>query len=199
MFAVSCVPWKPVCVENDVHGYPAVFLFPDGSAKGRRLDHFDIHPFMVLSLLGIEVEDLAVVGDPIPSAPESSNSLRIGNTNVKQEDAENHFFLPRTKKEIYNDAHLSFDFAIRNAIFIDKQTTLTNETSDVFAEWIEQLHAAVHPTWKLKRLLTEIKENMADVVQSEARLIEIVDRYPPTSKSWSRSCTRGDKYAGYTC
>lgn len=194
MYAVSCVPWKPVCNDWGVSAYPAVFIFEDGSVNGTKLNHFDIHPFMILSLLGIEVDDLTSKEEK----GATTNALRSGNSDNEKPDSASHHFLPRTKLEIYNDAHLSFDFAMRNAIFVD-QETLTNETADVFVEWIEQLHAALPPTWKLKNLLTEIGVNMDRILKSEATLIEIVDRYPPNAKTWSHSCTRGDKYAGYTC
>lgn len=153
----------------------------------------------MLSLLGIEVDDLSIDAGILEDEG-SANSLRIGSNNNNNNMAEekHNFFLPRTKHDIYNDAYLSFDFAMRNAIFID-QKVLKNETADVFAEWIEQLQAAVPPTWKLKNLLTEIKENMNSIRNSEAVLIDILDRHPPKSKTWSQSCTRGDKFAGYTC
>ncbi|KAL3928767.1 MAG: hypothetical protein SGBAC_012502, partial [Bacillariaceae sp.] len=200
MFAISCVPWKAVCGEFGVDAYPKLFLFKDGSKEGREIDQDDIHPFKILPLLGIHLDDLTRTQEEAKHA-ESANTFE---TKAKGSENNNNnglpqFWLPRTKQDIYNDAHLSFDFAMRNSIFLESNKPLDKASALAFAGWIEQLASAVPPTWALKSCLTEIFKSIGRVVQSEKALLEIVDKYPPPKKKWSRSCTRGDKYAGYTC
>jgi hypothetical protein len=47
--------------------------------------------------------------------------------------------------------------------------------------------------------VAEIAENIEDALQSEEKLLAIVDNYPPRKKKWSKSCTRGKGHMGYTC
>jgi thiol-disulfide isomerase/thioredoxin len=200
-FAISCVPWKPICQDMDIKGYPTLIIFQDGSVNGTVLHYYELHPFKILSMLGIQyTEESALLVDQ--EAKESSSFVRKTPNRQPSRDA---FFLPRTKKEIYDDAHLSFDFAMRNALFLDKEKPLYNETSRTLRDWIDQLKDALPPTiGSLKTLVSEISESMEDILRAngnggEAMIKSILDRYPPKRKTWSYSCTRGDKYAGYTC
>lgn len=108
------------------------------------------------------------------------------------------FFLPRKKKDIFNDAYLSFHFAMKNGIF-KSPGPLTNETQDIFTDFIDMVQATMPPAFKLRRLATEIFNNIDDIAQSEESLIALVDQYPPKKKTWSLSCTRGIPSMGYTC
>ena len=198
MFAVSCVPWRPVCVDFAVDAYPKLFLFKDGSKEGREINQNDVHPFKILPLLGIHLDDLTLSQQE--EAKQVESAAKTFTKESKESDANNpkQFWLPRTKQDIYNDAHVSFDFAMRNSIFLENKP-LTKKSAKAFALWIEQLVSAVPPTWALKSCFAEIFQSIDKVVQSEKALLEIVDKYPPKKRRWSRSCTRGDKYAGYTC
>jgi hypothetical protein len=108
------------------------------------------------------------------------------------------FWIPRTKKEIYQDAYLSFDFAMRNAIFVGNDP-MTNATQEAFFDFLSMLADVLPPTWQLQWMVEDIVENMDTVLQSEEKLLEIVDKYPPRKKKWSQSCTRGKGGMGYTC
>jgi hypothetical protein len=108
------------------------------------------------------------------------------------------YFLPRTKTDIYNDAYLSFDFAMRNAIFTGVGP-LGNTTVQALEDWLQLLQSALPPLWGLQTMVSDLIENIDDIVWSEKNLLKIVKKHPPKKKSWSRSCTRGDSMAGYTC
>ena len=107
-------------------------------------------------------------------------------------------FLPRTRKDIYNDAYLSFDFAMRNGVF-QRQGPLQNKTRDALKEWLKLLQVTLPPTWSLQNMVSDIVKNFEEVVQAEDNLLKIVSNYPPKKKTWSHSCTRGDRSSGYTC
>lgn len=196
MFAVSCVPWKPVCNDFNISGYPVVIIFEDGASNGTEIPAYDLHPFKLLSKLGdIDTVDASTY---LQDEENRKQKKKIKKTNDDFDQQGQRHFLPRTQRDIYNDAHLSFDFAMRHAVFY-KNGTLLEKDFTPFAFFVEQLKDALPPTWKLKRLVSEIFDNIDIVKRSEKKLIETLDRYPPKKKSWSLSCTRGDKYAGYTC
>jgi hypothetical protein len=104
----------------------------------------------------------------------------------------------RTKTDIYNDAHLSFHFAMRNGIFMGPGP-LTNETQDVFEEFLLLAKNAVPPTWILQRTIGALLDNFDSIVQDESHLLAVVDRHPPPVSSWSSSCHHGETGEGYTC
>jgi len=61
------------------------------------------------------------------------------------------------------------------------------------------LEEVLPPTWRLHSMIADIYQNMEAALESEEKLLEIVDKYPPPRKVWSESCSRGDKLMGYTC
>ena len=203
-FAISCVPWKPICKDWNVHNYPAVFIFQDGSDKdGTKMEGYELHPFKILGKLGDidiieEEEDHTADKRKIRNGLNQHKDEQRHQENQQQQQQKQRHFLKRTKEDIYNDAYLSFDFAMRNAIFFNKGP-LPADDKETFGYWIEQLKDALPPTWKLKRVVSEIFDNIEAVQNDETVLMEIMDKYPPKKKTWSKSCTRGDKYAGYTC
>jgi hypothetical protein len=192
-YAVSCVPHKSVCTGEDVSSYPKIKLYLDGSTQGTFINYWELHPFQILRSIGFEVDM------PEEDFDVSSEEAIDPNGDVDRKDgtSEAHF-LPRTKKDIYNDAYLSFDFAMKNAIFIG-EGPLTNSTREAFENFMYLAQATLPPTFGLQYMISEIVSNMEKVVESEENLLAIVNRFPPKKKSWSPSCTRGDPMAGYTC
>ncbi len=186
VYAVSCVPHRPVCQHFDVHAYPRIFLFPMGATEPMDIHLFELHPFQVLGKIGVELEEDVeeevdeVVIQPSGLAPDQD------------------FFLPRRKKDIYNDAYLSFQFAMKNGIFTHPGP-LTNATKDHLLGFLDVLQSTLPPSLRLQKLAAEIVQHADVAFHSEEALIALVDKYPPKKKSWSHSCTRGDPAMGYTC
>jgi hypothetical protein len=191
-------------MDQGVTSYPKVMLYLDGSTEGTFIEVSALQPLQVLRSVGVEVgndlegedEDMDMDMDAADVVGGDSISLR-GKTGKGGEKAEGHF-LPRTKKDIYNDAYLSFDFAMRNSIFTEVGP-LTNTTKDAFSGFLQFLQSCLPPSFGLQKMISELVENIDTVVQSEEDLLKIVDKHPPKKKSWSRACTRGDPLAGYTC
>lgn len=190
VFGVSCVPFKPVCQHFDVHSYPKILLFRLGEMEPIVIEHDELHPYAALRKIGVELDmDLEEDTVDVIAGPKgSSDSKPMG---------EDHF-LPRRKKDIYNDAYLSFSFAMKNGIFKD-QGPLSNSTRENVTEFIELVQATMPPSFKLQTLVSEILSNPDEALASEEALVALVDKYPPKKKSWSHSCTRGDPAMGYTC
>jgi hypothetical protein len=104
-----------------------------------------------------------------------------------------------TKEELFNDAYLSFDFALRNGIFMT-DGPLTNKTATAFREWLELLKRSMPIAWRIMPVLNEFIKSFDEIKQGEKHLVEVLDRFPPPPrKKWSDSCTHGEKGAGYTC
>jgi hypothetical protein len=193
-FAVSCVPHKHLCKDQNITGYPKVKLFLTGSTNGTLVKWYEIHPFDILRMIGVQTTVLDE--ELLTTTKDTTPQIRSGQQ--QESIQEEQFFLKRTKKDIYNDAYLSFDFSMRNEIFTS-EGPLTNTTKEVFSEWVHLLQSFLPPIWSLQTMIGDIIDNIDHVVESEANLLEIVDKYPPKKKSWSRSCSRGDAFSGYTC
>jgi hypothetical protein len=197
IYAISCVPHKSVCRGNGVKNYPRVKMYLADSTTPIEINHRHVHPFEVLKKLGeqnafqdVEEEwDMEQEEEEHEHAPDSAAVL-LGSGES--------FWIPRTKKEIYHDAYLSFDFMMRNSIFTSKEP-MSEDAQESFADFIHVLSEVLPPTWRLQWSVAEIAENIEDALQSEEKLLAIVDNYPPRKKKWSKSCTRGKGHMGYTC
>jgi hypothetical protein len=198
-YAISCVPHKPVCVQQGVNSYPRMKLYLDGSTEGIEINIWELHPFQVLrNIPGVDL-DLAAEADMKESVElqqQDANKLRTIHKNPAT--ATTDFWLPRTKQDVYDDAYLSFDFAMRNGIFTTPDP-LTNRTAESFEQFVLLLQSALPPSFELTKLVADIVNNLEQVMQSEQALVAILDKYPPKNKGWSPSCRRSDPYAGYTC
>jgi hypothetical protein len=201
-------------------------LFQEGSINGTSIIPWQLHPFKVLRMVGVPDSTL---GDKEPILQHDSKLFHndknnkigggtstAGNNNktpkrirlsipskedTKESDnnAPPPFFLPRTKQDIYNDAYLSFEFALRHGIYAGVANGLSNTTSQVLDDWIHLLQSTLPPMWKIQDMITDLIEHKEEIVQGEEKLMAILDKHPPPKKAFSVSCTRGDKYAGYTC
>jgi hypothetical protein len=201
VYAVSCVPHRSICKENDVHNYPRVKLFLDGSQKGIEIPHKSVHPFEILKRIGTETmaKDLAGLSST-ESTWEKDEDVEeiISDSAAALLAPDGSFWIPRTKKEIYNDAYLSFDFAMRNGIFTQTDP-LSDEARDAFSSFVALLAEVLPPTWRLQWMVSEIVEQEESVLENEENLFKILDKYPPEKKKWSKACTRGKGSMGYTC
>ena len=192
VFAVSCVPFRPVCQHFKVDGYPKIYLFKKNETSYIELGHDELHPYAAMGKIGLELDM-----DNLPDEETDEESVASSKVAEGGRPGDN-FFLPRKKKDIYNDAYLSFHFAMKNGIF-KSPGPLSNTTLDIFTEFVDLVKATVPPTFRLRKLADEILKNIDEVSQSEKALVELVDKYPPKKKTWSYSCTRGKPSAGYTC
>lgn len=193
-YGVSCVPHKPLCHHFDVQSYPAIFLFKDESAEGVQLDHQSLHPFAILREIGIDNLDASIKQEnfEVIMKRQPIEDDEVGHGDLSR------FWIPRTKAEIYDDAYLSFDFAMRHAIHVGRGP-LSDEARTAFTDWIQLLEKTLPPTWRLLSMVEDISEHLDEALESEEGLEKIVSHHPPETTTWSQPCTRGDLSMGYTC
>lgn len=128
-FAVSCVPQKHICIDNNIRSYPYIMFYPPNSINGTRIKPWDLKPeeiFRMSKLSRIAETDSERRDGPekiVSSGPEKiisavQQSSRSRKTNEKQTKIrQKPYFIQRTRDETFHDAHLSFHFAMNTAIF----------------------------------------------------------------------------------
>ena len=202
VYAISCVPHRSICNDQDIVGYPRVRMFLGEDGKGDNfipIDHSILHPFKVMQMIsektGTDASSaaLAMAGEMKEEQYNQENAVLAPDN--EDSDA---FWIHKTKFDTYCDIHLSLHFAMQHGIFVGKDPP-NEEEKKTFAGWIEILNHALPPSWPLQGMLTKIYSNITTVLDTEENLLGIVNRYPPPRKTWSRSCSRGDPTMGYTC
>jgi hypothetical protein len=155
------------------------------------LEGRELHPFIVLSALGITVDDVDLMGlEKEPEQP--SKTLKTGGM---EKSGPKHV---RTKQELYSDALLSFDFALRTGIFM-ASPTLTNSTKDALNQWLLLLRRALPPGWKVHQMINSLINDIDSAVKNEAVFLEKIEPYRPENQEWSTACSYEDGLPGYTC
>lgn len=191
--AVSCVANKQVCLNQGIHGYPHIQVYPAGATNGTEFGAWEVHPFRMLSALGIEVEGFEFEFDEAEDTNDKSLSQKSTD--------ESGFQLPRhvhNKQELYGDALLSFDFALRNGVFMEAPT-LTNTTKDALGKWLELLRRALPPVWKIQRYIDTIMEDFDTATANETIFLKTIEPFKPDHSDWSPACSHENGLPGYTC
>jgi Erv1 / Alr family len=192
--AVSCTAHKKICQKLGIKSYPSVRLFPAGDVNGTEVTYWKLHPFQVLQSLGVETEELGGSKFSTTSKHDGANPNPISLDSGTKDSRK------RSKEELFSDAMLSFDFSIRNSIFMSTGP-LTNKTFHVFYDWLELLQESLPPQWNIHKPIHALIENYDNVSKSEASLVQMLDQHqqPDHSTKWTEACTHGDNFAGYTC
>lgn len=225
-YAVSCTANKKLCKMQDVHGYPKIKLFR-GSGGGvassgnatAEIMYWKLHAFDVLDKLQIQVDqlrldpsafaDAAATADIAMAADaDSSTKSRLRSTitgSSAASAAANHHLKQqqqhRTKQQVFDDAYLSFDFNLRNGIFLTTtvEGPLTNVTKAAFRDWLQLVKQTTPVVWQIHAVINAILADFDAAVSAEDHLLAILDRYPAPTTTWSHSCTKGVSGMGYTC
>jgi len=213
---VSCVPNKPLCRRQKADAFPLVRLLKPGETEGVDLKHYDAVPKRVFKELGIDttglnfeddVEDDWDVSTPIDrgqieaeaSLWRSLSEVIFGTSEVPVHVHETHF-ISRSREDLKNDIHLSFDFAMRNSVFTGDEDTLSEEHIEALFQWISLLHKTIPSSWtEMQNLLKNLIRNFRYISKKESYMMKFLDKYPPKVSQWSESCSKGEEGQGYTC
>jgi hypothetical protein len=136
-YAVSCTANPDVCRAENLHAFPLIKLYGARNGTGTQVEAWRAHCFTALKYFGVDLPD--ELDQPDVAIPVVRERVDV---TVK------HVHDTRTKKQIFDDAFLSFDFAMRNSIYMSNGP-LSNESASAFAKWIELLENTLPPTWKL--------------------------------------------------
>jgi Erv1 / Alr family len=199
--AISCVPNKGLCRQQNVPGYPVVQLFrPGETSPVTTLLHSDVKPVTMLRHLGINVggmtdEEVAIEEEP---TAENNKAERVGGGVTKYQ---------RARDDLKNDIHLSLDFAMRNNVYIrDGSKALSDPEKVALKAFLKLLKQTLPSSWKeLHQLLESLIRNIRYACKKEPYLINLLNQHPPKNldqngdPEWSLSCSKGEAGRGFTC
>ena len=199
-YAVSCVANKKLCKQEEIKGYPTIKVFPAGSNNATVAKYYDLHPFLVLRDIGLEVDQVDIADTEKTGEEQKERHLKMrGKGNDSKQFT---LALPnapkRTKTEIYADAYRSFHFAMKTGVFMTNGP-LPNKTVPVLHDWLDLLQNVLPPTWNIHPLIRRLLDEFDTITQGEDQMMEVLDQFPPASNEWSLSCTHGVEAMGYTC
>lgn len=196
VYAVACNLYREICKHYGVEGFPQIRLFKANSTEVvNQVQYWEAHAFDMLLSLGLSQPAQDFGGKMDPIAYDEELEADLNNPKTVSMIQKHH----RTKSEVYNDAYLSFDFSMRNGIFMTNGA-LDNRTAEVFYEWLELLKRSMPVAWKVSPVVTELLKEFETVKKGEHELVKVLDKFPrPESNKWSLACNHGEKGAGYTC
>lgn len=201
-YAVSCVPNANICTQFEVHGYPMLKIFPAHSVNGTTLNRSKLHPSKILKDLGISNDQQYSTEKQErqngAAAPSSAVAVKENiRTNGMDQELQHKHFMQRSKKETFDDAHLSFDFLLRHGIFT-APGALPDPARNALRQFVEVLTKAMPTSSSMHDVIGALSTNHASIVTSEEALLEVLDRLdPPSSSNWSPACL--EHGTGYTC
>lgn len=189
VFAVSCVPYDTICKSHEVPGYPTVQLYPAHSSKGSRIERNQLHPLNVLRRFGIS----ATTTD-FQEPDQENEHLVISPIHGIDPDAP--YFMYRSKQQVFEDAHLSFDFAMRNGVFVTNNA-LDSKTQKALKDFLTLLQKTFPTTSSIQPVVDDLINDFELITQSNLNLVLVLDKHPPPSENWSPACLQHE--TGYTC
>lgn len=220
---ISCVPNKSLCRKQKADAFPLIRLLKPGETVGLDLKHFEAEPNRVFQELGIDrtglnfedvIEDDWDVSNHLASGSRTENSeepwwkslsgLFFGSNETDSDAANTHahdtHFIPRSREDLKNDIHLSFDFAMRNNVFMGEQDNLPEEKAEALYEWLVLLKKTLPGSWTdMHAIVTQLIRNFRYITKKESYVMKILDRHPPKATQWSESCSKGEPGQGFTC
>jgi thiol-disulfide isomerase/thioredoxin len=204
--AVSCVPNKKMCNDMKIKSYPMIKLFPPYSAKGTVIPFFGLNTSTALQFFNIPFVEEPETEEPVNITAKTEmkiNKLRnfANNKPITASTTATAIkpivFMDRTQQDMYNDAHLSFTFALQTAIFIFTSEALEPSPKAHLKDFLHALQNGLPPSMSLQPLLADLVTHYEDATSSDEHLQHVVSRHPAPSPDWSPSCLKHD--SGYTC
>lgn len=210
--AVSCAPNRPICQAARVGRYPIFRVYSPGDTVGLDIPGLYVTPVKVLEKMGIEVTTEyndgdenwgnAVADNRVPSTMLSwiaSFGQQIQFWSNPQSPVAGKFLLKRSRDDLRDDIHLSFDYAMRQGVFMSADP-LSHERAQILLDWFVLLRKTLPQSWKTLHIVIEsLIVNFDYATRSEGYLLHFLSENPPPRQMWSEACSRGDPDAGYSC
>ncbi|GAX23187.1 hypothetical protein FisN_39Hh017 [Fistulifera solaris] len=193
-YAISCVVHSMICKDYKITGYPRIFAF----LPGQHTPAMDVfpkmpHPFELMDKLGLYVdEDTKLRNNYVPES--ESLADRVVSLMIRGEMSH-----PRSKRDTFHDAVLSFNFSMRN--LFTTHGPLSDDASKTLHQWLSFLRKAIpRQLVEIHRVIDSVLNDFDSAIKSEENMVAILDRFPkPVRSDWSDSCTKGQSGMGYTC
>lgn len=196
-YAVSCQVHKAICRNQEIKGYPTVKWFPANSSVGEVISGNTISSdTIVTKYLHIDLSHSKARG--ITSAISLRGSLPQANTQITRHKNELNAQKDREKFHVFQDASMSFYYAMRNEIFLTEDG-LNQDQSDALRTWLEVLSKVLPvPMKHVKHDASSLLASFDEIVISESMLEQHIINGNRTDK-WTDYCNKGKEGAGYTC
>jgi Erv1 / Alr family len=204
--AVSCAPNRPLCRALAIDQYPYFRIFLPGDNQGFDVPHAQVNPITILQKMGIEVDETAVSSQTAQYEESFWESLlQWGRSPWKlfyfgaTSSPKGKFDVYKSRANLRDDIHLSFDYIMRQAVFLSDDP-LPLVRAEVLFAWLRLLRKTLPVSWtKLHAAVQNLIDNFDYVKRSESYMITILEEYAPPSKIWSMSCSHGEVDAGFSC
>jgi hypothetical protein len=177
----------------NINGYPTLKMYQAHSINGTQLSLGGLDARKILQGFGIQTDQY--------SSQKVKAAANIRSSKNRGKDAKeppNLHFMTRSKKETFEDAHLSLDFLLRNGVYTapgplsPSARTALQSFVGVILPLVLPSSSSMHP------VVSELSKKREQIVKSEQSLMEILDSLQaPPSKTWSPACLQHG--TGYTC
>jgi len=199
IYVVSCVAHGPICNKQGVRGYPTLKFFPAGSDEGTDIATYNADR-LIEEMLHSHVDKVKIDNNVTKDSlrgniGELDGAISKFTSSSTQQVRQRVHAVHRTRKDIYDDAAKSLDYAFRNSIFMTNGG-LTKKQSQVLLDWLQLLEKTLPR--RMKTSLSQIRiilDNFEDAIQSESKFLRLLSQAKgKVSHDWTASCS-----TGYTC
>ena len=181
-FAVSCVPQRKICNDNKIHGYPTLMFYPPNSIVGTKLQQGKLDVEEIFTLAGA------------PTAPEVGDrgagpiQQYSSNDPEKQNNVAEAYFMRRNRLEAFHDAHVSFDFAMKTAVFT-QNGPLPDKPKQALRDFLLAMKMTLPSSSSMQPVVRSLLINFESITKSPDAINEIMAKYPPPEplNNWSEA------------
>ena len=215
-FAVSCVAHNDLCKAQNVTGYPTIRVFREASYEPRIWKVKGGDSNAILRELGFDDVGGGSGGGGGSDGGGGGGGIRAGRlrkvknvpprksgrkSSEEKAIARMVPFRINDVHDAWSDAALSFEFALRNGIYVENGP-LDDGRGGAFREWLVLLSKTLPPQMnRTHEIIDALLGDYPRAVGGQSGLNELVrERVGELGRSWTwRTCTYGDGGVGYTC
>ncbi len=181
-FAVSCVPQRKICNDHKINTYPTVMFYPPNSINGTKLQHAKLQLDEIFKLAGVST-NLEVGGDGVGAMQQFS-----ANDPEKQKNVAKAYFMSRKTSEALHDAHVSFDFAMKTAVFT-QNGPLPDKPKEALRDFLLAMKMTLPPSSSMHPVVRSLLMNFESITKSPDGINEVMAKYSPPepSEKWSEA------------
>lgn len=226
--AVSCVAHNKLCKSQNIHGYPTVMLYREGSYLPEEHENFNsIKVEAILEKLGFDSEGKQTSFDKVKSVRVKAPTQRKVKLKTKEESQQlraerEHKAEPKVDSkpveskpnkiarvvpfqthevsDAWHDAATSFEFSLKYNIYMTNGH-MPRKEQDAFLDWLELLADVLPPQMKrTHELIQHLIDNFTRATLGLPIMMDLIrEKFPPMKEETWRTCTYEGNENGYTC